>query len=270
MRFGGRIMNDIMSRIPPEGHFASVNGMDMYYEIHGDGSPLILLHGFTGCTDVWESHVGELAKHYRTLPIDLRGHGWSTNPAGGFTHRQCALDIFVLLDQLGIDRFKGIGHSSGSMILIHMATQQPERVEAMILVGSASYIPEQTRAIYRQTTVENPIGGTWEELRERQKHGDAQIRVLMRQFHDMKDSYDDMNFTPPYLSTISARTLIVHGDRDAFFPVSIPAEMYRAIPHSYLWIVPNGGHLAPDNHSDKFAALFIDTALEFLRGDWDE
>jgi pimeloyl-ACP methyl ester carboxylesterase len=263
-------MKDIMRDIPPEGHLASVNGIEMYYETHGQGSPLVLLHGFTGCTQVWSSHIGEFAKHYRTIGIDLRGHGWSTNPANEFTHRQAALDVFALMDHLGIDRCKAIGHSSGAMILIHMATQQPERVEAMILIGSTIYFLEQTRAIQRQTTPETPIGGTWEELQERHKHGDDQIRALMSQFHDFADSYDDMNFTPPYLSTIKARTLIVHGDRDVFFPVSIPVEMYGAIPHSYLWIVPNGGHLPPDRHSDKFAALFIDTALEFLSGAWEE
>jgi pimeloyl-ACP methyl ester carboxylesterase len=262
-------MTDITRDIPPEGHLASVNGMDMYYEIHGEGPPLILLHSFTGCTDVWESHVGEFAQHYRTMPIDLRGHGWSTNPSGEFTHRQCALDVFALMDQLGIDQFKAIGHSSGSMTLIHMATQQPERVEAMVLVGSAIYLPEQVRELYRRATPDNPFG-TWERMSRMHKRGAEQIEALRTQWHNFKDSYDDVNFTPPYLSTISARTLIVHGDRDGFLPITLPVETHRAIPGSYLWIVPNGGHLAPDNHSDRFAALFIETALEFLSGAWDK
>ena len=265
-------MKDIERDIPPEGHLASVNGMEMYYEIHGEGSPLILLHGFTGSTQDWRSHIGELAEHYRTIPIDLRGHGWSTNPANEFTHRQAALDVFALMDHLGIDRFKAIGHSSGAMTLIHMATQQSERVEAMILVGSTIYYTEEARAIQRQTTPETPIGGSsyQEELREYHKHGDDQIRALWTQFHSFADNYDDMNFTPPYLSTISARTLIVHGDRDPFFPVSIPVEMYGAIPNSYLWIVPNWGHAIPSEHSEGFAALFSETALEFLSEAWDE
>jgi len=55
----------------------------------------------------------------------------------------------------------------------------------------------------------------------------------------LKDSYDDMNFTPPYLSTITARTLIIYGDRDPLYPVKIALEMYTAIHRSYLWIVPN-------------------------------
>jgi pimeloyl-ACP methyl ester carboxylesterase len=99
--------------LPAEGHMASVNGMEMYYEIHGDGPPLVLLHGFFGWSGTFEQHIPELAPHFRIIAIDLRGHGRSTNPAGQFTHRQAALDVYALLDQLGIDRFKGFGFSSG-------------------------------------------------------------------------------------------------------------------------------------------------------------
>jgi pimeloyl-ACP methyl ester carboxylesterase len=81
-----------------------------------------------------------------------------------------------------------------------------------------------------------------DRLRQCQVRGGAQIHDLLSQFQQFKDSYDDMIFTAPTLATISARALIVHGDRDKLFPVDIPVHMYQAIPHSYLWIVPNGGH----------------------------
>ena len=71
-----------------------------------------------------------------------------------------------------------------------------------------------------------------------------------------------MNFTAPYLGTIKARTLIVHGDRDQFFPVSIPIEMYRSIPDSALWIIPQGGHVAIFG---AHAREFQDVAIPFLR-----
>jgi len=65
----------------------------------------------------------------------------------------------------------------------------------------------------------------------------------MGQFLSFKDSHDDMNLNPPYLATIKARTLIIHGDHDEFFPVEIPVEMYKAISGSQLWIVPKGDHV---------------------------
>jgi len=82
---------------------------------------------------------------------------------------------------------------------------------------------------------------------------------------DFKDSYDDMNFTVPYLSSIRARTLIAYGDRDLFYPVHIAVEMYTAIPRSYLWIIPNGGHV-PESLWEPFTK----TIAPFLRGDWEQ
>jgi pimeloyl-ACP methyl ester carboxylesterase len=240
--------------------------MQLYYEVYGDGPPLVLLHGFFRSTLVWQPYAADLAAHFRLIVIDLRGHGRSTNPANQFTHRQSALDIFALLDQLGIDRFQAMGISSGGMTLLHTATQQPERVEAMVLIGATIYFGPETRALQRQRTVESLTEADWEQLRRYHRHGDEQIRALVNQFHSFAESYDDMNFTAPYLSTIQARTLIVHGDRDVHFPVSIPVEMYAAIPNAYLWIVPNGGHVPIENARAK---LFTQTALEFLRGDWE-
>jgi pimeloyl-ACP methyl ester carboxylesterase len=76
-----------------------------------------------------------------------------------------------------------------------------------------------------------------------------------------------MNFTPPYLSTITARTFIVHGDRDPLYPVNMATEMFTAIPNSYLWIVPNGGH---GPIFGELADQFVKTSLSFLNGDWQK
>jgi pimeloyl-ACP methyl ester carboxylesterase len=95
----------------------------------------------------------------------------------------------------------------------------------------------------RRSTVESLTLADINRMKETHVRGEEQIKALRQQFHNFKDSYEDMNFTGPLLSTISARTLIIHGDRDDFFPVNIPMEMYRSIPHSYLWIVANGGHV---------------------------
>ncbi|MGW8180619.1 MAG: alpha/beta fold hydrolase, partial [bacterium] len=171
----------------------------------------------------------------------------------------------ALLDYLEIGKCKAMGFSSGGMTLLHMATKQPDRIEAMVLIGTTHYFPEQAREIMRSSTVESLTEKDYEHERRVHLQGDEQIRMLREQFNGFKDSYDDMNFTPPFLSTITARTLIVHGDRDEYFPVFIPVEIYRAIPQSYLWIVPNGGH-APILKEPDF---FIGTALEFLEGDWE-
>jgi pimeloyl-ACP methyl ester carboxylesterase len=79
-----------------------------------------------------------------------------------------------------------------------------------------------------------------------------------------------MNFTSPLLATIQAPTLIIHGDRDAFFDIAIPIEMYRAIPESYLWIVPGGDHGLIRSLYEDYAGAFERAALAFLRGEWEQ
>ncbi|WP_437678351.1 alpha/beta fold hydrolase [Sorangium sp. So ce131] len=245
---------------------ASVNGIEMHYELHGEGEPLVLLHGFTGASGDW-AHVFDLAalgRDHTVIAPDLRGHGRSTNPGGTLTIRQCALDVFALLDTLGVTTFKAVGLSLGAKSLLHLATLQPGRVDAMTLVSATPYFPEQARAIMRSFTDEGRSDAEWEDMRSRHKRGDDQIRALWRQARRFADSHDDMSFTPPLLSTIKARTLIVSGDRDPLYPVELALEMYRAIPRSCLWIVPNGGH---GPIFGDWKDHFVRAALAFLRGE---
>jgi pimeloyl-ACP methyl ester carboxylesterase len=249
-----------------QGQTASINDIEMYYEIHGQGESLVLLHGFTGCGANWQAFAPAFAKTYQLIIPDLRGHGRSTNPLNEFTLRQSGRDVLALLNHLRIERCKAIGLSGGAKSLLHAATEQPARLEAMVLVSATPYFPDEARAIMRQMSPENHSEQEWQQMREWHKHGDGQIRALWTQAHNFKDSYDDMNFTPPLLATITARTLIVHGDRDPLYPMRLALEMYQAIPGAYLWVVPNGGH--GPIFMDR-SARFIETALAFLGGNWE-
>jgi pimeloyl-ACP methyl ester carboxylesterase len=233
-----------------------VHGFEMSVDTRGLGEPLLLLHGGTGIGADWSLVFadGDPAG-FRIIAPDLRGHGRSTNPARTFTFRQVARDVFALLDHLGIRSVKAIGLSAGAKTLLHMATQQPDRIEAMVLVSATPYFPAQARAAMAQLTVDAFSDADWDFQRKRHVHGDDQIRMLHEQMRGLKDSYDDMAFTPPLLATIRARTLIVHGDRDPLYPAELAMDMYRAIPSSALWVVPNGGH----------GPIFGDQAAPFAR-----
>lgn len=244
------------------GPIVKIGDLEMHYEEHGSGKPLVLLHGFGGCTQNWHPFSAELSQRHRLIVVDLRGHGHSTNPAGTFTHRQAARDVFLLLDALGIDRFSAMGISSGGMTLLHMATTQPERVGAMVLISATSHFPEQARAIMRRAALATMPKAVQAMYRACAKRGDEQIHQLMAQFNALADDVDDMSFTAQSLSTITARTLIVHGDRDRFFPVEIPVGLYQSIPHASLWIIPGGDHAAIYDPRVPFTA----TALRFLDG----
>lgn len=238
-----------------------VNGLQLVYRDTGEGEPLLLLHGFTGCGDDWQHVFAKPIEGYRVIAPDLRGHGRSTNPSGTFTFKEVARDIFALLDSIGIDRVTAIGVSAGANTLLHMATQQPSRIEAMIHVSGTPRFPDQARAIMRTMTEEARSPAEWAEMRGRHHHGDDQIRALWRHVREFAGDRSDMNFNANTLAAITARTLIVHGDRDPLYPVELAVELYRAIPNSALWVVPNGGH---GPIFGEQAAAFVQAVKRFL------
>ena len=240
----------------------TLNGVQLYFETHGSGEPLLLLHGFGGCSQDWSPLVADWSAHFQLIIPDLRGHGRSSNPAKVFRHQDAAADILALLDHLAIGNFKGLGVSGGGNVLLHLATRQPERVEAMVLVSATSYFPAQARPLMRAYP-DSLTEKDWETMRKRHPGGETQIKAILASTASFADSYDDMNFTPPYLATIKARTLIVQGDRDPLYPVEISVEMAKAIPRSSLWIIPNGGH-GPIG-GERWPE-FLKTASTFLRG----
>jgi len=240
----------------------TLNGVQLYFETHGSGEPLLLLHGFGGCSQDWSPLVADWSAHFQLIIPDLRGHGRSSNPAKVFRHQDAAADILALLDHLAIGNFKALGVSGGGNVLLHLATRQPERVEAMVLVSATSYFPAQARSLMRAYP-DSLTEQDWETMRKRHPGGETQIKAILASTASFADSYDDMNFTPPYLATIKARTLIVQGDRDPLYPVEISVEMAKAIPRSSLWIIPNGGH-GPIG-GERWPE-FLKTASTFLRG----
>jgi pimeloyl-ACP methyl ester carboxylesterase len=242
-----------------------VNGIEMSWEEIGEGEPLLWLHGGMGCGTDWRYIFKEPPAGYRLIAPDLRGHGASTNPSGVFTFRQCAQDVRALLRHLNLPRVKAIGLSGGGITLLHLATAEPRSIESMVIVSAPPYFPEEARVIMRQFS-ESVVGDAeMERMRTRHVYGEQQIQQLFAMARAFADSYDDVNFTPPYLRTITADTLIVFGDRDPLYPVSIALDLHRAIPRSYLWVVPNGAHGPVFGDA---ASRFSSTALGFLRGEW--
>jgi pimeloyl-ACP methyl ester carboxylesterase len=220
-----------------------VNGYRMHFALFGDpaGEPVLWISGWSGTGEDWQHIFKEVPAGFQVVGPDLQGNGASTGHQGKHSFRQSARDIFALLDHLGIHRVKGVGLSGGGIILLHMATQQPDRIEAMITISAPPYFPPQARAIQRQFSFAALDEAEKIRLRERCKGGQEQIDWLVEQSHAMAETYDDVDFTPPLLGTITARTLIVFGDIDPLYPVRLAFELREAIPRSSLWVVPNGG-----------------------------
>jgi pimeloyl-ACP methyl ester carboxylesterase len=238
-----------------------LDGIELHYDAHGEGEPLLWLHGGMGHGPDWRFIFPGPPAGFRLIAPDLRGHGRSTGAGARYSFRQSALDAAALLDHLGIDRVKIIGLSGGGISALHMATLDPQRVAAMIVVSAPPRFPDQARAIQRSFS--EAMLSEDERARMRQRHQrDGQLAALFAQVRAMAEG-DDPDFTPDELARISAETLVVFGDRDPLYPVSMACELRSAIPRSWLWVVPNGGHGPVFGAA---APLFVETARTFLSG----
>ena len=220
------------------------DGAILSFEDEGSGPPLILLHGLTGTGKDW-SHAFDLARlrsTYRIIVPDARGHGRSTNPYGAFSFRRCALDVIELMDHLRVPRVRAVGMSLGAKTLLHVATEAPDRIERMILVSGTRRFPETTRALFRAFAATPHSSEEWTAMRAQHVHGDDQIAALWALPARFADDPEDMNFTHDRLAVVTTPTLVVAGDRDPLYPVELAVELYRALPHASLCVVPGGAH----------------------------
>ena len=238
-----------------------VNGMELHYDRHGEGKPLVWLHGGMGHGPDWRFIFPSEPPGYQLIAPDLRGHGRSTGARATYSFRQSALDVIELLDHLALDRVKIIGLSGGGITALHLATLYPGRVEAMVVISAPPRFPEQARAIQRGYSFDKLPDETKAQMRERHRR-DRQIDILFAQVRAFADG-DDPNFTKNELARITANTLIVFGDRDPLYPLSLAVELREGIRPSWLWVVPNGGH-GPVFGAQ--APLFVETTLGFLGG----
>jgi pimeloyl-ACP methyl ester carboxylesterase len=120
--------------------YVPVNGLDMYYEIHGDGSPLALFHGAMGTIDsCFAGLLPALAATRQVIAVELQGHGHTADVDRPLSYRQMAADAAALLEALGIGTADLVGYSMGGAVALQMAMQHPRRVRRVVYAGGTSY-----------------------------------------------------------------------------------------------------------------------------------
>ena len=251
-------------KVNPNGKFFNYNGTKIYYEDTGNGEPLLLLHNFFNTADSWKPHVEVYSKQFRTIAVDMMGHGRSDiykKDDINFRHGDYAKMILALLDSLKLYKVNAIGASSGGTTLLYLNSMQPDRFKSVITVGGHIYYSKQCREWITKT-------GLNQFMELAKYHGPEKQEYLARVFWEGRKLYGDASFTPDILNAIKAKWLVVLGDNDFVIPVQLGIEMYQNIPNSRLWIVPNGGHFP---HLDAgIQPEFLRVSLEFLNGKWDK
>lgn len=118
------------------GQFVHANGVNMYYEVHGQGEPLLLIHGGTVTADWWQPYLSGFAEHYRVITPDIRGHGRSDNPTGTMSYRLLADDMAAFVRTLDIHKPLIAGYSDGGQIALEIGMRYPDLPQALIVGGA--------------------------------------------------------------------------------------------------------------------------------------
>jgi pimeloyl-ACP methyl ester carboxylesterase len=241
------------------GQMATIDGADLYYEVHGDpnGQPVLLLHGSLNSSEQFDYLAPVLvAAGYRVVALDCRGRGRSAWGDLPITYEQMAADTLGLLDDLGITKTDVVGWSDGAIIALNLAIHHPERLDRVVAYA-ANYTPEGLQFVesdqmipferliadYRRLA---PEPGRFEELLEVL---DALTKVAP-------------NYSEAELKSITVPVLILDGEADEFITPDQPVRMAELIPGATLVIMPGTGHFA----TNARPGLFNQIVLDYLAG----
>jgi pimeloyl-ACP methyl ester carboxylesterase len=221
--------------------YSEVNGLKMYYEIHGQGKPIVLIHGGGSTIQTnFEKIIPLLAKNRQVIAVELQAHGRTNDRNADLTFEQDADDIATLLKNLKIDKADFFGFSNGGTTTLQIAIRHPELVDKIIL-GSAlakrNGVPEWFWGFMENAKLENMP----ELLKVGYKKVAADTNGL-QVMHD-RDAKRMVNFKDipdEQIKSIKAATLIIIGDKDVITPEHA-IELHRQISNSELAIIP-GGH----------------------------
>jgi pimeloyl-ACP methyl ester carboxylesterase len=236
--------------------YTSVNGLKMYYEIHGAGQPLVLLHGAFGFVDGWAAVIPTLAKTHQVIAVELQGHGHTNDLDRPLSHEQMAEDVAVLLQQLKIKDADFVGYSMGGTVALAVAMRHPELVRKLAILGSCAgsmkdtYEPEAYKQF--QSLPADFAPAVLKEPYDRMSPDPSQWPVLVTKIKNM--GRDFKGYSAAELKTIKAQALVMMGDRDGVRPEHA-VEMYRLIPKAQLAIFPGGDHFILFQSPDKVLAV---------------
>jgi len=232
-----------------------VNGVELAYDRHGSGTPLVLVHGYPLDHSIWESLVPLLAGDFDLLLPDLRGFGESAAPSAPYQLTDLASDLGGLLDALGLSRAIVVGHSMGGYIALAFARLYPQRLLGLGLVASQALAdPSERKAGRFQTagrvetdgvgevagsmpallTAEPALQARLEELIQRQSP--AGVAAALRAMAGRTDS-------SPYLASFEFPVEIIHGLADRIIPVERAREVLSLLKHGHLTELPAAGHM---------------------------
>ena len=236
----------------------SANGVELYYELSGpEGAPVIAFSNSLGTTTaMWNAQVEALSGQFRCLRYDTRGHGRSQVTEPGFSVDDLAEDLNALLDALGVRRAHVVGLSLGGMTGQALAALHPEKVDRLVLVATAAYLPpqalwEERADIVRQkgmAAVADNVIKRWFTPAEQASPGAAStLRILVEDIDPngyanccMAIGRMDLRSR---IGAIRAPTLVISGAQDPATPAAMGEEIANLVPGAEFVVTPDSAHL---------------------------
>jgi pimeloyl-ACP methyl ester carboxylesterase len=254
----------------PTTGYAPVNGLKMYYEVHGSGDPVVLLHGsFMTITNNWAGWIGELSKTRKVIAIEMQGHGRTADINRDFGYESLADDVAALLDHLKIPSADLIGYSMGGGVAMQCAIRHPEKVRKVVSISAG----------FRQDGLVKEGLDAFPKLTPEAFKG-SPLEIEYKKLSPTPDKFADLvnhikatalrpyDFGADKLKATKAQMFFINGDADGVRLDHI-AEMYRLKggdlhgdmrphPESRLAILPDTTHVTLMNRTSTIVPMVND------------
>jgi len=262
---------------------ASINGIELEYLIDGPETapPVLLSHSLATTMSMWKDQVPVLARDFRVIRYDMRGHGRSGVSPPPYDFGLLTADVVGLLDHLGIDRVAFVGLSIGGIIGQHLAIHHGDRLRCAVLCSTTSQISDQVRGLWDQRIAAVEAGGMESQAASTlERWFTAPYRAVQA---DTMTWIGDMVRTTPAagfigcgraiqgidvakdLGRIKIPTLVVAAERDAGMPPAAAEAIHRAVAGSEFAVIANASHLANIEQAAAFNAIVVSFLLKHLQ-----
>jgi pimeloyl-ACP methyl ester carboxylesterase len=244
----------------------------MYYEVHGEGGPLLLIHGGTATSQSWASHLPAFAEHFRVFAPDSRGHGRTDNPTGDLGYRAMAEDVAAFIDALGLRRPLVLGYSDGGQIALELGMRYPGLARALVLGGTQFRFSEAyLEAVRVLLSIANGEEVDPEKLEREQPdfvdylrkahahvYGPEYWKAYVKQIAALW--LTPLRYTSEDFAAVTDPVLLLVGDRDGACTEEAP-ELFRLLPNAELAVAPGSDHGFIEGKAGLFDALALDFLL---------